>query len=266
MEAFGLDVRFGRAIAARVMLNGIEVGGKEPGDIVAQSLALQHDVMPGENRIEIHVATAGIPFDAGTRQIDGNPEEFFVEATLERDTIRELADRYEITTEEIEHRQWEPSSPITLPHRIEISFTAPVTVSRPAWLDADPVEPERARGEAAGVLDQLREALVGGHYAAFEEMMRIRNADFARAYPASGNADQRAADDGAMLAQLLGPDPSVAPVDPANLKLVGEAGGRLVRVHRAEGAGALLARGVDGAPVEIEIAFSKLGNRLVPVR
>lgn len=266
MEAFGLDVRFGKGVAGRVILNGIEVGGKEPGDIVAQSLALQHDVMPGENRIEIRIAASGIPYDASPRQIEGDPEEFLVEATLERDTVRELTDRYEITTTQIEHRQWRPTPPITLPHRMEIGFTAPVTVSRPAWLDADPVEPERARGEAAGVLDQLREALVRGNYAAVEEMMRIRNADIARAYPASGNAEQRAADDAAMLARLLGPDPSVSPVDPASLQLISEAGGRLIRVQRVDGTGALLAKGTDGAPLEIEIALSKLGNRLVPVR
>lgn len=266
MQAFGLDIRYGKGVAARVMLNGIVVGEKAPGDLVAQSLALQHDVVPGANRIEIVIAGAGVSPYASPRAVDADPGDFFVEAALELDSIKELADRYEITTTEIEHREWRPGGPVTLPHRIAIPFTAPLAVSRPAWLDAQAVEPEAVRAEVAALLGALRDRLAVGDYPGYQRLMRIRNADMARAYPTSGSTEQRAATDSAMLAEALGPEPELAPIDPASLRLTAEADGRLLRVERTGGHGALLALGPSRQPVELAVGLARLGGKLVAVR
>lgn len=271
MQSFGLETRIGADVIAEIYLNGALVSEKMDGMMTTQSLAIQHEVVPGQNELVILATSMGVSPHAPPQPIaPENPATLFVEADLDRDTVRDMGDSYEVTSEPLNDIRWRPAEgkgAMVVPQRITVAFTAPSSTSPPIWMRATPVEAESMRGFAAAALIELRHLLQGGNFPGFQAQMRLRNEDMARAYPLSGNANERAQRDTASLMDSLSnPDLRFAEIDPAALIVRTFADRRIVDVRSADGLPPLRARAPGQEPVFFSVAFAMIGGKLIPIR
>lgn len=271
MNAFALEARMGSVVAAEIYLNGALLSDKQPGQMASQSLAIQHEVLPGRNQILAIVTAGGIPPQAAPRLApDVDPADCFVELYLDRETVKDLGDRYQVTNDPLDERRWRPAEeggPLSLPHRIVLEFEAPGLFLPPVWTRATAVQPEAVRGQVAAALEDLRRLLEARDFPAFQVRMRLRNEDMARAYPLSGSAAERAVRDSSTLAEEMGaPGAKIPPVDPSGLVIRTFADGRIIDPRAGDGHPALriVAPGAD--PVFLSVSFSLIEGRLSPVR
>ncbi|WP_159979330.1 MULTISPECIES: hypothetical protein [unclassified Novosphingobium] len=67
----GLSVNVGAGVHSETWLNGILLARTEVGDIGAQSLAIQHDMMPGRNQAEVRVGMSGMNLEQPPAPLSG---------------------------------------------------------------------------------------------------------------------------------------------------------------------------------------------------
>lgn len=271
MKSFGLTARLGAGVAAEIYLNGALLSEKAPGQMTSQSLAMQHDVLPGVNRLLALATGAGVPPHAPARPIpDANPDDFFLELELDTESVRDLGDSYEVTTDPVDERSWRPAEdggPVALPHRISLDFHAPEGMRPPVWARASAVQPESVRGLVAAELQSLRRLVEAREFQLFQARMRIRNEDMARAYPLSGSASERAARDVAILEERIGEArPQVPPIDHGALAIRTFADGRIIDVRASDGKPPLRVMQQGQQPVYLSVSFAMIGGELVAVR
>ena len=271
MKSFGLDVRMGAAIAAEVYLNGALLSDKAPGQMVSQSLAIQHEVIPGRNILLVIATMAGVQPYAAPHPVPNAPvDDLFVELDLETDTVKDIGDSYQITTAPLSEAHWRAAAagqPVTLPQRITLAFEAEGHFAPPVWTRGRAVQAEAVKAEAATALEDFRRLLEQKDLAGFEDRMRLRNEDMARAYPLSGTAPERAKRDSASLADALAaPGAKVAPIDPARLVVRTFADGRIIDVRAPDGHAPLRILAKDQDDVYLPVSFSLIDGRLAAVR
>ena len=271
VKSFGLDVRMGAAIAAEVYLNGALVSDKAPGQMVSQSLAIQHEVVPGRNTLLVIATVAGVSPYSAPRPVTGlDAADCFVELDLETDTVKDIGDSYQITTEPLKDAHWraaEAGPQIVLPQRITLTFEAEGPLAPPVWTRGRAVQAEAVKAEAGIALADLHRLLEHKDLAGFEDRMRLRNEDMARAYPLSGTAPERAKRDSTALAgELAARGATLAPIDPARLAVRTFADGRIIDVRAPDGHAPLriLVPGQDA--VYLPVSFSMIEGRLAAVR
>ncbi len=270
MPSFGLDARIGAAVAAEVYLNGALVSEKAAGMMVAQSLAIQHDVVPGWNELVVIATGADVPAQAQPRAVDVDPTDYFVELELDLETVRDLGEEYRITAEPVEDRLWRPAAgagSMVLPQRIALPFLAPPGTTAPVWQRATPVLVEAVQAGIAGMLSDMRALLVDRNFEAFQALMRLRNDDMARAYPLNGTGPARAARDTAVLRSTLADEAWQFPaIDPGRLIIRRFADGRIFNVRGADGAPPLRAVAEGQKPIFLSIGFASIDGRLCAIR
>lgn len=271
MQSFGLETRLGADIMAEIYLNGALVGEKMDRLMTTQSLAIQHEVVPGQNELVILATSGGVSPHAPPQPIaPENPAALFVEADLDMDTVRDVGDSYEITTEPLRDIRWRPAEgngAMVVPHRISVPFSAPPGQSQPIWIRAAHVQAEGMREIAAAALTDLRGVLQQRDLAGFQARMLLRNEDMARAYPLSGNARERAARDNASLEGTLA-DPALrfAEIAPAALIVRTFADGRIVDVRGPDGQPPLRAQAPGKETAFFAVTFAMIAGKLVPIR
>ena len=266
MESFGLDTRFGEAVSAEVFVNGMLAGSVEAGHRAFQSLAIQQDVMPGNNRIEMVLT---IPSPPGTTPPIGNPATMFAELVLESDAVQDLGDRYEITTTPVGTREWraDAGAPIAAQHRLVLDWAAPPGTTVPIWMEATPLLPETALARITAELEELRSLLSARQIHTFQAHMHCRNADMARAYPVNGSAATRAAADSTMLDEVLPAAPiAFAAIVASRLRLRSYAGGRVIACMADDGKPPLRTVVASGEPLYIAATFAMLDGQMVVIR
>ena len=139
--------------------------------------------------------------------------------------------------------------------------------SDPIWQRASPTTPDMALDLIATELQTLRNLLVERRIGEFQDRMRHRNADMARAYPMAGSVTKRAAADSAMLDGILPPAPLVcAPIDRNRLRLRPFAGGRVIACSADDGSPPLRCRGADGDPIFVSTTFAMVDGKMVVIR
>jgi hypothetical protein len=266
IEIHGLNLRVGPAFSCHVILNGVTVAVAPAGTACALSVAIQHEVLPGANRLELLVGTASVAPDSSIAVEVPLDEGAYLEAELDVEQIAEFEDRFEVTTIPMIDRSWKPEGVARLPHREEIEFDASPGVSRPAWLDAASVAEEDVSGEVYEALLQLRAALTERDFERFQALMTVRNRDMALAYPLVGDSARRAAVDTAMLQDFLGSSAAMAEIE-RDIAVTTEADGKLIIARTASGQSPLRIVRADGsADVELEVGFARIGGRIRPIR
>lgn len=271
MQSFGLETRLGADVMVEIYLNGALVAEKMDHLMTTQSLAIQHEVVPGHNELVILATSGGVSPYAHPQPITpANPATVFVEADLDMDTVRDIGDSYEITSEPLHDVRWRPAEgkgDMVVPHRVSVPFTAPPGQTAPVWTRATPVQADAMRELAAAALTELRDLLQQRDLAGFQARMQLRNEDMARAYPLSGNARERAAQDAESLEETLAdPDLRFPEIDPAGLILRSFADGRILDVRGPDGQPPLRAQASGKEPAFFAVTFAMIGGKLVPIR
>ena len=264
METFGIDSRFGKALLAEVTVNGMLVVSVQPGHESFQSLPIHQDVLPGANRLEVILT---VPVAPGAPLPLGDPMSMFVDIAVEADHVRDIGESYEVTTSLVREARWQADegAPLTLPHRMAIDWVVPSSITPPIWTRAQRATPEQARMVIVSELQELRRLLEARQIDAFQNRMRLRNEDMARAYPITGSANRRADLDSAMLADLLPETPRFASIDPARLQIRPFADGLVLAVQMDDGK-APLRCGSPTNPIEIATTFAMIDGRMAVVR
>ncbi|MEE4208263.1 MAG: hypothetical protein V2I43_03220 [Parvularcula sp.] len=265
-STFAIDARFGRAIICDVVLNGVVVTRKTSGDPESHSLPIQHEVVPGLNRLEFRITSrAALAVHPTPVQIP-QPDGFYLEVELEEEEAEDLGDRYRMTTYEIDELEWRPEGPFELPHRETLEFEAAPGTSRPAWMDAQPVDPGMIRSEVDAALRALHAALSERDFERYAQLTLVRDRDMAQAYPLMGNSAARAQKNSAILSDLLTPDAFPVPLG-EELEISTEADGRLIRVVSRMGKAPLRIITPDEPEgVELPVGFAMLGGALAVIR
>lgn len=269
MVSFGLDVRFGQALAAEVLLNGALLSETRPGYMTSHSLAIQHEVLPGANTLEVVVTAGRVSPNAEPQPApDVNSDECYVEIELDREYVLDMGDIYKVTSEPVADKSWRPSTrPVFLPHQITLSFEAPLSLQPPIWTRAAPMQAGSVKAGVAAALEQLRELLERRDLEAFQSQMHLRNADMARAYPFSGSAAQRASEDVAALsAELASPGARLTPIDAQGLMIRTFAEGRIIEVRAADGEPPLRIAAPGQPPTILNMSFANIDGRLSVIR
>jgi hypothetical protein len=266
-----MDARFGPAMLCDVLLNDVVITRKLSGDPESHSLPIQHEVVPGANRLEFRItdragrATHQVPVQIP--QGDG----FYLEVEVEEEEAEDLGDRYRMTTYAIDEIEWRPEGPFQLPHREVINFEAPLGTSRPAWMEASPVDAGAVEGAVAKALQELHTALTARDFERYGQLTLVRDRDMALAYPLLGNSAARAQKDAAILSDLLSHDAFLLPLG-GKLEITTEANGRLIRAVTPSGKSPLQivrgdkTEGGEAEAIEIEVGLAMINGALTVIR
>lgn len=271
MSAYGLNTSIGSAISCEIYVNSARVAATQPGHVAMQSLAIQHEVVPGNNLVEVLVTGAGVPPMAPPRpvQVD-NVADFFVELELDYEEVEELGDSYRITTTSLKDVSWraaDSGDQFMLPHRVQMPFESTVAMAPPIWTRGAAMEPEAVRAALVAELQGLRQLLIERDLTRFQSRMRLRNEDMARAFPYAGSAAQRAEQEtGRLEARLQDPALTFLPIDGQTLVLRSFANGRIIEPIRPDGKAPILFGKAGGELVALSFAFAMIDSRLEVVR
>lgn len=268
---FGLEVAIGSAAAAEVLINDVLLARKAAGDPGALSLAIQSDVMPGRNIVEVLVGTATTGPRAAAAILPARPSDLFVTLRLQLDRVSGEGPRFEIATEDLAEEDWRPAAtgqPVALPHRMVLAFDAPAETPAPAWAAGEIMRQAEILNPVMAELDRLHALLDRRDVEGFTNAMLARYADVARAYPLRGTPRRLREEDAAELGQIVGsPGFAMLPIEHHDVRLRLSAGGRLATCVSRDGHPLLRAR-IEGLPVPIDmpVLFSLIDGRLQAVR
>ncbi|TVV70186.1 hypothetical protein [Sphingomonas solaris] len=267
----GLSVSVGAGLRSETWLNGILLARTEAGEIGAQSLAIQHDMLPGGNRAELRVALAGMNLEQPPAPISGSlPAAANARLLLQMDEPHRAGDTLDITTRDVDQVLWPPADedgPVSLPHRLTLTFAPLFPVVAPPWAEATRVLPEGIAEAVYARMAELTAMLRNGDLEAYENAGAVRREHMARSYPLGPNAEAARAQDLQLLKMMHSEPGFTATLLPSNeARYRTMAGGRLMEWTNAAGEGALTiaSRGVRPSPVNMQ--FSLVGGNLVMTR
>jgi hypothetical protein len=269
---YRVEVSSGFAASIQVFVNGLLVWAKRAGQSGVQSLPIQADVIPGQNKVDVLIGTADVaPATAAAQTIAEAPGSLFAVLKLQRDHFRRHGDgQLETLVAQVSSAEWRPeeSSPVQVPHRLTLRFRAPADTPAPAWLAAKPVTPKSVREPLLARLEQLRGMLAAGQVDAFTAATIRQYADFARAYPARGSAaDLRLRDSQELNEIVHSKGFAMAPIAKANAVCRVYASGRVAECVDPHGHALLRAQVANATkPIELAMKFSLVDGDLNVVR
>jgi len=270
VKAFGLEISSGADLALQIRVNDVLVSQKTAGATAAQSIPIQGEILPGENRIEISIGTAEIPPQASPTSSTARPDDTKLTVRLQEDTTTEpKPGMYKTEVADLQAKSWEPDragAALVLPQRLTMTFMASDTLEPPIWTRAAQREVAAMQADLerayAGLIDMLRE----GDVERLGQTSRKAYAEAARAYPLGGDADARERSDIAEI-KSIATDPDVSfPAFEAPLKCVGYAENRLFECFAEDGEPPVRAVFPGESPIFFRFLFSVLENRLMVVR
>lgn len=267
----GLSVSVGAGLRSETWLNGILLARTEAGEIGAQSLAIQHDMIPGRNYAEVRVGLAGMDLDQPPAPIPGRlPAGATARLLLQVDEPRRVGDTLEITTRDVDRIVWPPADgdgPVSLPHRLILTFTPLSPVVAPPWVEAMRDVPEGTAEAVYAHMAELAEMLRNGDLEAYENAGALRREHMARSYPLGPNAEAARAQDLEQLKMIRSEPGFTATLLPRNeARFRTMAGGRLLEWTNAAGEGALSIGSGSAPPSPVTMQFSLIGGKLVMTR
>ena len=267
----GLSVSVGAGLRSETWLNGILLARTEAGEIGAQSLAIQHDMMPGRNQAEVRVGLAGMYLEHPSAPISGTlPATATARLVLQIDEPHRTGDTLEITTRDVDQVAWPPADedgPVSLPHRLALTFAPLSPVVAPPWAEATRDLPKGTAEAIDTRMAELTGMLRNGDLEAYENAGAVRREHMARSYSLGPTAEAARAQDLQQLKMILSEPGFTATLLPRNeARFRTMAGGRLMDWTNAAGEGALtiVSRGVPPSPVNMQ--FSLIGGKLVMTR
>ena len=267
----GLSVNVGAGFRSETWLNGILLARTEAGEMGAQSLAIQHDMMPGRNQAEVRVGLAGMHLEQPPAPISSTlPAAATARLLLQMDEPHRAGDALEITTRDVDQIVWPPADedgPFSLPHRLILTFAPLSPVVAPPWAEATRDLPEGIDEAVYARMAELSSMLRNGNLEAYENAGAVRREHMARSYPLGPNAEAARAQDLQQLKKMHSEPGFTATLLPRNeARFRTMAGGRLMEWTNAAGEGALtiVSRGVPPSPVNMQ--FSLIGGKLVMTR
>lgn len=267
----GLSVSVGAGLRSETWLNGILLAQSEAGEIGAQSLAIQHDMVPGSNQLELRVGLAGMNLEQPPTVIFRTlPAAASARLLLQMEEPHRAGNTVEFTTRDVDQVVWPPADengPVSLPHRLTLTFAPLSPVEAPPWADATRDVPVGTAEAVYERMAELTEMLRNGDLEAYENAGAVRREHMARSYPYGPNAEAARAQDLRQLNMMQSePDftATLLPRDEARFRTL--AGGRLLEWTNAAGEGALtiVSRGVPPSPVNMQ--FSLISGKLVMTR
>lgn len=269
----GLEVSVGAGVRSETWLNGILLARSEAGETGVESLAIQHDMVPGENVAEVRVGLPGMDLTQAPAPIPGTPP---VTATarllLQMDEPRRVGDAVEITTRDVDQAVWAPAhedtpAAVSLPHRLTLKFTPLSPVIAPPWAEATRDVPEGTAEAVYARMAELAKMLRDGDLDAYQNAGAVRREHMARSYPLGPDAQAARAHDLEQL-EIMRAEPgftaTLLPRGEARFRTMAD--GRLMDWTNAAGEGALTisSQGVPPSPVNMQ--FSLIGGKLVMTR
>ena len=267
----GLSVSVGAGLRSETWLNGILLARTEAGELGSQTLAIQHDMIPGRNQAEVRVGLAGMNLEQPPAPISGTlPATATARLLLQVDEPRLVDDTPVITTRDVDQIVWPPAdedSPVSLPHRLTLTFAPLSPVVAPPWAEATRNLPEGIAEAIYARMAELSGMLRNGDLEAYENAGAVRREHMARSYPLGPNAEAARAQDLQQLKMMSSEPGFTAMLLPRNeARFRTMAGGRLMEWTNAAGEGALtiVSRGVPPSPVNMQ--FSLIGGKLVMTR
>lgn len=202
---YGLDVNTGEGVRTATFVNGIQVDESRVGEIGMANLAIHHDLQPGINTVELRIATPGGGFDEAPREVSGTPPaNAFATLVLEGDEVSRAGDEIRVTTHIFARDKWvgRDASPLTLPHRLGITFEPNAGFVAAPWSEglrvADADVANMVYNETSRVVALLRD----GDLDAYMNATAVRRTHMARSYPAGDSADAMRRKDIEYLASL----------------------------------------------------------------
>ncbi|USU04174.1 hypothetical protein NF699_14120 [Sphingomonadaceae bacterium OTU29LAMAA1] len=267
----GLSVSVGAGVRSETWLNGILLARTEPGEIGAPSLAIQHDMMPGRNQAEVRIGLAGMNLEQPPAPISGTlPAAATARLVLQMDEPHRADDTVEITTRDVDQIVWPPADedgPVSLPHRLTLTFAPLSPVVAPPWAQATRDVPEGTAEAVYARMVELAGMLRNGDLEAYENAGAVRREHMARSYPLGPNVEAARAHDLQQIKMMYSePGFTVTLLPRNNARFRTMAGGRLMDWTNVAGEGALTiaSRGVPPSPVNMQ--FSLIGGKLVMTR
>lgn len=265
----GLSVSVGAGVRSETWLNGILLARTEAGELGTQSLAIQHDMMPGRNQAEVRVGLVGMSLEQPPAPISGTlPAAATARLRLQMDEPHRAGDTLEFTTRDVDQIVWPPADvPVSLPHRLILTFAPLSPVVAPPWAEATRDLPEGIAEAVYVRMAELTEMLRNGDLEAYENAGEVRREHIARSYPLGANVEAARTQDLQQL-RIMRSEPgftaTLLPRSEARFRAM--AGGRLLDWTNAAGEGALTmaSRGVPPSPVNMQ--FSLIGGKLVMTR
>ncbi len=267
----GLSVSVGAGLRSETWLNGILLARTEAGEIGAQSLAIQHDMIPGRNQAEVRIGLAGMNLEHPPAPISGKlPATATARLVLQMDEPHRTGETLEITTRDVDQIAWPPADedgPVSFPHRLALTFAPLSPVVAPPWAEATRDLPEGTAEAVYARMAELTTMLRNGDLDAYENAGAVRREHMARSYPLGPTAEAARAQDLQQLKMMHSEPGFTAMLLPRNeAQFRTMAGGRLMDWTNAAGEGALtiVSRGVPPSPVNMQFSF--IGEMLVMTR
>jgi hypothetical protein len=267
----GLSVNVGAGVHSETWLNGILLARTQVGEIGAQSISIQHDMLPGRNQAEVRVGLAGMSLEQPPAPLSGTlPAAAAARLLLQLDETHRVGDTLEIITRDVDRIVWpsaDEDNRVSLPHRLTLTFAPLSPVVAPPWEEATRDLPEGTAEAVYAHMAELTEMLRNGNVEAYEDAGAVRREHMARSYPPGPNAESARAQNLQQLKMMLsepGFTATLLPRSEARFRTM--AGGRLMDWTNAAGEGALtiVNRGVPPSPVNMQ--FSLIGGKLVMTR
>jgi hypothetical protein len=269
----GLEVSVGASVRSETWLNGILLARSEVGETGVESLAIQHDMVPGENLAEVRVGLAGMDLEQPPASVPGTPPvTAAARLLLQMDEPRRVGDAVEIATRDVDQVVWDPAhedtpASVSLPHRLVLTFTPLSPIVAPPWADATRDLSEGTAEAVYARMVELATMLRDGDLDAYQNAGAVRREHMARSYPLSPDAQAARAHDLQELESMRSePGFTVTLLPRSEARFRTMAGGRLMDWTNAVGEAALIiaSQGVPPSPVNMQ--FSLIGGKLVMTR
>lgn len=267
----GLSVIVGTGLRSETWLNGILLAQTEAGEGGSQSLAIQHDMMPGSNLAEVRIGLAGMDLEKPPAPIPGTlPEAATARLLLQVDKPIRAGDTFNIVTRDLDQVVWAPeggSGVISLPQSLALTFAPLTPIVAPPWAEASRIPSAGAAEAVYKRMAELAAMLRNGEFDAYENAGAVRREHMARSYPLGPNAETARADDLRQL-RIMRSEPgfTVALLPRSEARYRTMAGGRLMDWTNAAGEGALTIGSRSAPPSPANMQFSLIGGKLVMTR
>lgn len=270
IKAFGLEISSGADLALQIWVNGVPISQKAAGETAAQSIPIQGEILPGENRVEISIGTAEIPPHASPEPVTAWPDDAKLTVKLQEDSTTESKPgEYATEVFDLQTESWQPDQDgdtAALPQRLAMAFIAPDSVQPPIWTEATQRDVSTMQEDLERAHKVLISMLQDGDVERLGQASRRAYSEAARTYPLGGNASEREKSDVAELKSIAS-DPEVAfPDFEGSLKCVGYADDRLFECFAEDGESPVRALFPGESPIYFRFLFSILENRLTIVR
>jgi len=264
---YGLAIETGEGLVSETHFNGIQVARSHPGQMTVSSLAIHHDVTPGDNVAEAWVTVDGFRTGvAPTLTTVPSLPQAEARLMLEGDEARTEGEKLVVTTHKFAFDEWSATdaiSPLLLPHRLRVGFRPTQPVEAPPWLAGERVSPAEIGPRVHAEMQRIAELIRTQDLATFTEVVAMARNHYARSYPNGPSAAElreTQINDLRALAARPGFAVEVRPMPRGRLRV--QADGRLFDWVDGDDASLLVVTAKGMEPADLGLQFSVVQGRL----